>query len=137
MIRKLIVAILVIAALGSVLTACGESNADKVNDNLGKECEKFNCQRRIVGINAITDKVIFDVEGRCSIETNDALDGALELICKQGPDDYRKHFIGRADNVTFVSTQLKGLDVSEYRTKFIIRPESVVPDLDLVAGDGG
>lgn len=138
--KKLFVAflsIVAVLAMGALGAGCGDSNADKANDNLGKECEKFNCQRRIVGINGITDKILFDVEGRCSIETNSALNGALELICKQGPNDYRKHFIGSADNVTFVSTQLKGLDVSEYRTKFIIRPESIVPDLDLVTGDGG
>lgn len=115
-----------------------DSNADKVNTNLGKECEKFNCQRRIIAVNGITDKVLLDVEGRCSIEKNAALGGdVLELICKMGPDDYRKHFVGLSDNVTWTSVQLKGLDVSEYRTKFIIRPESVIPDLDLVTGDGG
>lgn len=135
--KKLIVAVLVIAAFGG-LTACGASNADKVNDNLGKECEKFKCQRRIIAVNGITDKPLLDVEGRCSIEKNAALGGnVLELICKQGPNDYRKHFIGLSDNVTFTSTQLKGLNVSEYRTKFILRPESIVPDVDLVTGDGG
>lgn len=135
---KLAVIMVAIGLVGLVGSGCGESNADKVNENLGKECEKFNCQRRIVAINGITDKPILDVEGRCSIEKNDALGGdVLELICKQGPDDYRKHFVGLSDNVTFTSTQLEGLDVSEYRTKFILRPESLVPDIDLVTGDGG
>lgn len=120
----------------ATLAGCGSSNADKVGENIGKEAEKFNVQRKIVGVNGITDKVIFIAEGRCSLETNDALLGALEVICKHGPDDYRKHFIGRADNVTFISTQVKGIDVSEYRTKFILRPESLVPDVDLMVGDG-
>lgn len=113
-----------------------DSNADKVNENLGKECEKFECQRKVIAYNGITDKVLLDVEGRCSLERNSALPRNLELICKQGPDDYRKHFIGLADNVSWTSYQLESLDVSEYRTKFIIRPESIVPDLDLVTGDG-
>jgi hypothetical protein len=130
--------VMLLIICGGILLGCGDSNADKVNENLGKECEKFECQRRIIAINGITDKPLLDVEGRCSIEKNDALGGnVLELICKMGPDDYRKHFIGLSDNVTFTSTQLKGLDVSEYRTKFIIRPESIVPDVDLVTGDGG
>lgn len=130
--------ILLIVCAGILFTGCGKSNADKVDENLGKECEKFECQRRIVAINGITDQPILDVEGRCSIEKNDALGGdVLELICKMGPDDYRKHFVGLSDNVTFTSTQLNSLDVSEYRTKFILRPESLVPDIDLVTGDGG
>ena len=128
------VAVIAVLAAALIVTACGDSNADKVNENLGKEAEKFKVQRKIVGINGITDKVIFEAEGRCSIEQNDALPANLEVICKHGPDDYRKHFVGLADNVTWVSTQLKGLDVSEYRTKFVFRPESLVPDVDLVTG---
>ena len=76
--------------------------------------------------------MLFEVEGKCSIETDPNL---LVVTCKHGPDDYRKHYIGLSDNVTFVNVQTKGLDVSEYRTKIIIRPQSIVPDLDLVTGD--
>lgn len=136
--KKLSIIALII--FGVILGGCGASNADKVNENLGKECEKFECQRRIIAVNTILDKPILDVEGRCSVEKNDTLtrgQDTLELICKQSPDDYRKHFIGLADNVTWSSYQMKGLEVSEYRTKFIIRPESIIPDLDLVTGDGG
>jgi hypothetical protein len=134
--RKLVRFVVIVAALlalGVIVAGC-KSNADKVNENLGKECEKFNCQRHIIAINGITDKVLLDVEGRCSIETNSSLNGALELICKYGPDDYRKSFVGLSDNVTWTSVQERGLKVSEYRTKFIIRPESIVPDFDLVTG---
>lgn len=117
------------------LSACGGSNADTVNKNLGKEAEKFNIVRRIVVTNDVTDKVLYDVTGRCSIEQNAVLPRNIELICKDGSDDYKKHFIGLADNLSWASTQLQGVNVSEYRTKFIFRPESIVPDIDLVTGD--
>jgi hypothetical protein len=123
-----------LAAALLVVTGC-ESNADKVSDNLSKEAEKFSVQRKIVGINGITDKVLFEVEGRCSLELGESLKDTLDVICKHGPDDYRKHFVGLSDNVTFISTQLKGLDVSEYRTKIIIKPENIVPDFDLLTGE--
>jgi hypothetical protein len=58
----------------------------------------------------------------------------LEVVCKHGKDDYRKHVIGLSDNLFFISTQLKGIDVSEYRTKIILKPQNLVPDLDLVTG---
>lgn len=119
--------------LVAVIGAGCKSAADTVNDNLGKEAERFNVQRRIVGINGITDKAIFQVTGRCSLEQNDTIN-ALEVICKYGPGDYRKHFIGRSDNVTFVSTQLHGLPVSEYHTEFILRPTTIVPDVKLDVG---
>lgn len=115
----------------AVAAGCG-SNADTVSKNISKEAEKFNVQRHIVGLNGITDKVLFEVEGKCSIEMPD---GRLEVICKHGPDDYRKHYIGLSDNVTFINVQTKGIDVSEYRTKIIIRPEAIVPDFDLVTGE--
>jgi hypothetical protein len=75
--------------------------------------------------------VLFEVEGRCSIETP----GRLEVTCKHGPDDYRKHYVGMSDNVSFISTQVDGIDVSEYRTKIILKPENLVPDIDLVTGE--
>lgn len=122
--------LIALAAVG--LTACGDSNADKVSENLSKEAEKFNVQRTILVVNNITDKVLFEVEGRCSIES---LHAELQVVCKHGPDDYRKHFLGKADNVSYVVAQPDGIDVSEYRTKIIFRPEGIVPDLDLVTGD--
>lgn len=133
----LIVALIVFCAISTF--GCGnKSNADNVNDNLGKEAEKFHTQRKIVAINGITDKPILEVEGRCSIETNEKLSTdshvVLEVICKYGDHDYRKHFVGVSDNVTWTSTQLRGLKVSEYRTKFTFRPASLVPDVDLDTG---
>lgn len=119
-------------AVAALVAGCGGSNADTVSENISKEAEKFNVQRHIVGINGITDKILFDVEGRCSIETSLRL---LVVTCKHGPDDYRKHYIGLSDNTSFVNVQTKGVNVSEYRTKIIIRPESIVPDFDLVTGN--
>jgi hypothetical protein len=128
--KKLTLAFVVALAL----TGCG-SKADKVSQNLSTEAENFDVQRRIVGVNGITDKVEFEVEGKCSIE-GDGLGGlpALLVICKHGPDDFRKHYVGVSDNMFFISTQLKGIKVSEYRTKIILKPQNIVPDLDLVTG---
>lgn len=128
------IALAAMAVLALVVTGC-ESSADKVNENLGKAAEQFEIQRRIVGINGITDKVLFTVVGRCSIESNDNLPNNLEVICKNGPDSYEKHFVGLSDNVTWVATQLQGVDASEYRTRFIIKPENIVPDFDLITGE--
>lgn len=107
------------------------SDAARVSENLSIEADNFNVQRMIVGINTFTDSVIFTVEGRCSI----ARDGDLVVTCKHGPDDYRKHYVGLSDNVTFVSTQIDGLDVSEYYTKIILKPQNVFVDYDLSVGE--
>lgn len=128
--------LIAVAAILSVAAFAGcESDADKTSENLSKAAEQFEVQRKIVGINGITDKVLFEVEGRCSLELGDTLKDTLDVICKHGPDDYRKHYVGISDNVTFISTQVKGLDVSQYRTRIILKPENLVPNFDLVTGD--
>lgn len=134
---KVVLAFLLVVGCAILSGGGCASNADKANENVGKLCERFECQRRIIAYNGITDKVILDVEGRCSLEQNSALPRNLELLCKYGPKDYRKSFVGLADNVTWTSVQLNPLKVSEYRTKFVIRPEALVPDLDLVTGESG
>lgn len=126
---------IVLALAVTVVAVSGcTSDADKTSKNLSKAAEQFEVQRRIVGINGITDKILFEVEGRCSIETPG---GRLEVICKHGPDDYRKHFVGLADNVTYVAVQMEGVDANAYRTRIILKPENIVPDFDLVTGESG
>lgn len=132
---KKIIAALAIAATGITLSAC-QSDADKVSDNLSKEAEQFQIVRRIVGINGITDKVEFEVVGRCSLENGDSLGDTLDVICKEGANSYKKHYIGLSDNMFFISTQLEGVNVSAFRTKFVIKPENIIPDFDLVTSGG-
>lgn len=126
--RSIVIASSLTLAVG--LAGC-TSDADKVSKNISTEAEQFQVQRRIIGVNGITDKVEFEVVGRCSIETPA---GQLEVTCKHGPNDFRKHVIGLSDNLFFISTQLVGLDASTYRTKIVLKPENIVPDLDLVTG---
>ena len=126
----------VTAALLAVggLSAC-TSAADQANDNLSKAAENFEVPRRIVGINAITDKVLFSVEGYCSYETEG---GTIDVICAVEQDDRKNNVmrttLGKSDNVTFVSTQLESVEVDFFRPRIIFRPESIVPNFDLSTG---
>jgi protein involved in sex pheromone biosynthesis len=132
--KRLIGLAVIVVSVVLVLAACG-SNADKASKNISTKCEQFQCQRRIVGVNGITDKVEFLVEGRCSIEGNGLGNlNALVIVCKQGPHEFKKHYVGMSDNMFFVSTQIQPLAVNEFRTKVILKPQNIVPDLDLVTG---
>lgn len=133
MTTKRIITVAVTALAALALAGCA-SDADKASDNLSKAAEQFEVPRRIVGINGITDEVLFEVEGRCSLERGESMEDTLDVICKHGPNDFRKHFVGLSDNVTFISTQLKGVDVSVYRTRIILKPQNLIPNLDLVTG---
>jgi len=53
-----------------VLSLVGCSEADKVNANLSKDADYFNCERRITVYNARTDTIILTVEGYMSISNN-------------------------------------------------------------------
>jgi hypothetical protein len=131
--RTLIAAAGALLMVGTLSACITESDADVSSRNISKAAEQFEVQRRIVGVNGITDKYAFEVEGRCSIEN---VSNELQVTCKHGPDDFRKHVVGLSDNVFYVSTQLEGIDVDEYRTRIIIKPESLIPDLDLeTSGD--
>jgi len=73
---------------------------------------------------------MLSIEGRCSIEA-DAADNQLEVTCKTGPDEYKKHFLGLSDNVTYFVEQLGSAQVDVYHYEVIFKPESIVPDVGL------
>lgn len=114
------------------LTAC-ESEADTANRNLSKAAENFEVPRRIVGINGITDKILFSVEGFCSIEN----DGRkLDVICKNEDNTIERTTLGLSDNVSYVSTQIGGKKVGLFRPRIIFRPETIIPNFDLSTSAG-
>ena len=116
------------AAVTTLLLAGCQSAADKANDNLTKAAENFEVPRRIVGINGITDKVLFSAEGFCSYE--DAPPSLL-VICKEPDGKISRTTMRFSDNVTFVSTQLVGIKVSTFHSRIIFRPETIIPNFDL------
>ena len=61
--------------------------------------------RRVVFVNGITDKYLLSIEGLCSI-TKDKYDAQLEVTCKTGDGEYKKHYLGISDNVTYFVEQM-------------------------------
>lgn len=128
---KKIIAVLAVVTSAFLMAGC-TSDADKASENLSKAAEQFEVQRHIVGVNAITGEYAFEVEGRCSVENPS--DRRLEVVCRHGENDYRKHFVGLSDNTYWVATQLDGMDVSVYHTRIVIKPQNIIPEFDLEAG---
>lgn len=120
-----------------MLTAGCSSAADTASHNLSMAADQFEIDRRVVFFNGITDTYLLSVEGRCSIEA-DQEDGQLEVTCKVGQDRYKKHFLGLSDNVSYFVEQLESVNVDEYHYRVLFRPETIVPDIDLVvSGNDG
>lgn len=120
---------LIITALliASLLAAC-DSDAETTSANLSRAADQFEVDRRVVFFNGITDTYLLSIEGRCSITDQG---NQLEVVCKNGPDDYVKHFLGLSDNVSYFVEQLQGIDVSEYHYRVIFKPQQILPDVDL------
>lgn len=125
-----VIAIGAIVGAGMSMAGC-QSDAKTVSDNISKEADQFNVQRKITGVNGITDKVAFEVEGRCSIEPQDR---KLMVTCRHGDNDYRKHYVGLSDNTYWVAEQLDPIDVSRYHTSIVVRPEALIPEFKVEAG---
>mgnify|MGYP004597962601 CR=1 FL=1 len=69
------------ALLLALLVGCSE--ADKVNHNMSKQADYFECERRVTVYNARTDNVILECEGYLSISNNDThLECAKLSLCQ-------------------------------------------------------
>lgn len=115
-----------IALAVTVLAGCRD-DAEIASHNLSKAADNFEIMRRVVAVNGITGEFVMTLEGRCSIEDQKS---QLEVTCKQGPDDFRKHFVGLSDNTFYFVEQMDGIDVSVYHTRVTWKPQAILPEID-------
>ena len=114
----------------AVLLGGCTSDADMASTNLSKDADMFRVNRRIVFYNGISGEYILSIEGFCSLGNYDSA-GELSVTCKVGNDDYKKHFLGLSDNVTYFAEQIESKDVSVNRYKVIFKPQQIIPDIEL------
>lgn len=118
----------IVALVASVLlVACTE--ADSVNHNITKSADSFEVERRIVFFNGITDKYLLTIEGLCSLDIEDK--DTLRVTCKTDEDEYKRHYLGLSDNVSYFVEQIESADVDPFHYRVIFRPESIVPEIDI------
>lgn len=127
--KKLMIFSLIILIGMIGLSSCN-SDSDVASYNLSKAADMFEINRRVVFYNGITGDYMLSVEGLCSIKA-DTIDGQLELTCKTGPNEYKKHFLGLSDNVTYFVEQLDPAKANVYHYRVIFKPESIIPNIDL------
>lgn len=122
--KKKIGFIAVIAAL--MLSVVGCSQADRVSYNLSQEADNFNDVRQITVINCLQGDVLFQMTGKMSIYA-DELDQQLEIVVECENGEYKKHFIGLSDNVTYVVEDITSADVSNYAYTLNFNPKMWLP----------
>lgn len=121
--KKRIAVILFASAVA--LTGC-QRESDKVSYNLSLEADNFNDVRQITVINCLQGDVLFQMTGKMSINA-DTSDNQLEVIVEDENGEYKKHFIGLSDNVTYVVEDITSGDVSKYKYTLNFNPDMWIP----------
>ena len=124
---SLIVGLLIFLIIGMSCT-----QADRISTNVSKEADNFNVCRRITVINSRTDTVIYELEGVFSL--SNGYNNELEVICKTGENEYKKHFIYLTDTVLYVVEDMSGADVSPYHYEVTFYPQ-MVGGVDIQIGE--
>ena len=116
-----------ITIIAATVLLAGCDDARVASHNLSKAAVNFEIDRRVIFYNGITDTYMLTIEGRCAIEDQTT---QLEVTCKIGDDQYKKHFLGLSDNVTYFAEQLATADVSSYHYRVTFKPQTILPDID-------
>ena len=124
--KKFMVFGLVLTMAIFVLTGCTE--AAKVNSNLSKQADYFECERRITVYNARTDKVILEAEGYMSLSNNS--NNELVVTVKTGPSEYKKNYIYLNDYTLYVVEDITGIHTDPYHYKLYFHTE-ILPDIEV------
>ena len=118
---------LFIATVIGAMTLMGcDTEANRVSYNLSQEAENFNDIRQLTVMNCIKGDVLFQMTGKMSI-TADTNDNQLEVIVEDERGEYKKHFIGLSDNVTYVVEDITAGDVEKYKYALNFNPEMWFP----------
>ena len=124
--RKISLIFAMITMVVIALTGCDQRQADDVSYNLSLEADNFNDVRQITVINCLQGDVLFQMTGKMSIDV-DGNDNQLEIIVEDEYGEYKKHFIGLSDNVTYVVEDITSGDVSKYKYTLNFNPDMWVP----------
>lgn len=122
--KKIIAIIMVSIMMCITFVGCDMRQADRVSYNISQEADNFNVIRRLVVINARTDKPMFELVGAFSftLETN-----RIIAIVETGMNEYKKHSVGLNDWTLWSIEDISGASVSKYHYEVNFLPEMIVP----------
>lgn len=111
------------------LTSCNQE-ADRAAYNVSMAAHNFEVMRRCIFYNGITGEYILTIEGLLSV-TESSTQNRLEVIVKTGPKNYKKHYLGLSDNVSYFVEQLEPVAADPYRYRVFFRPATILPDIEV------
>ena len=122
--NKMVAVIALMAFIMLGVSGCRQ--ADQVSYNLSLEADNFNDIRQITVINCLQGDVLFQMTGKMSINTV-VEDNQLEVIVEDEYGNYKKHFIGLSNNVTYVVEDITADDVNNYKYTLNFNPKMWLP----------
>lgn len=120
---KIIALLISILLIGSIFMGCSQAN--RVSYNISKEADRFNVTRRLVVINARSDKPIFELIGNFSISNNAT--NELEVTCEVEKGKYKKHFVYLNEWTIYSVEDVSGSYVDNYHYEVNYLPEMIIP----------
>lgn len=119
--------LMAVIGLAAGLGACA-NDAQVASRNLSQAADNFEIYRRIVFYNGVTGEYVLTIEGLCSQAHHDK---KLEVTCKVGANQFKKHYLGLSDNVTYFSEQMEAATASTYFYRVTFKPSTIIPSLDV------
>ena len=114
-------------SLAALLTSCA-SEAEKVNYNMSKQADYFECERKITVYNARTDNIILEAEGYMSISNNST--NELVVTVKTGANEYKKNYVYLNDYTMYAVEDITGTHTDPYHYKLYWHTE-VLPTVEV------
>jgi ABC-type Fe3+-hydroxamate transport system substrate-binding protein len=120
--------ICVFLALCMLMIFPGCSEASKVNSNLSKQADYFECERKITVYNARTDTIILECEGYLSLSNNSS--NELVVTLKTGANEYKINYIYLNEYTLYVVEDITGTHTDPYHYKMYFHTD-VLPDVEV------
>lgn len=120
--------LIAMCAAAALLSGCNA--ADTASSNLSAAADNFEIPRRIVFFDTWTNTNLMVIEGLCALGNNDK-EGEISVTCEVGPGQFKKHFLGLSNNVTYFVEQMDPAVISKYHYRVIFRPETLIPELEV------
>lgn len=119
---------LFITIISSLFMFVGCTEAEKVNYNIRKQADYFECERKITVYNARTDNIILEAEGYMSISNNDT--NELVVTVKTGPNEYKKNYVYLNDYTMYAVEDITETHTNPYHYKLYWHTE-VLPTVEV------
>lgn len=119
--------ITIVAVIGALTMLAGCSEATRVNYNISKQAQYFECERKITVYNARTDNIILEAEGFMDISNNE--NNELVVTVKTGANEYKKNYVYLNDYTMYAVEDITGTHSDPYHYKLYWHTE-VLPTVE-------